>query len=152
MIRMTKQTDYGIVLLTHIARDAAPKVHTARDLAVEASLPLPMVSKILKVLARAGLLVSHRGVKGGYSLGRHPASITVVDIIDALEGPLALTECIGHEPSDCQVEMVCPTRTNWQRINVAVRQALSGITLEEMARTPAPTFVSFTGLTAAGRN
>lgn len=130
MIRITKQTDYGIVLLTHLATQ--PDRHlNAPELAAETQLPLPMVSKILKLLVREGLLVSHRGVKGGYSLGRLPEEITMAEIISSLEGPIAITECI-EIASDCSHEQLCPVRSNWQRINEAVRGALEGITLAEM--------------------
>jgi len=131
MIRITKQTDYGIVLMTHLA-EAPERRYSGPDLAAEAGLPLPMVSKILKLLARDGLLESHRGVKGGYALARSPEEITVDEIIAALEGPIAITECIEHAPSDCDHEAVCPTRGNWQKINQAIRQALEQITLAEM--------------------
>lgn len=130
MIRITKQTDYGIVLLTHLA--GQPDRHlNAPELAAETQLPLPMVSKILKLLVREGLLVSHRGVKGGYSLTRPPGEITMAEIIGCLEGPIAITECID-DGSDCSHERLCPVRSNWQRINAAVRGALEGITLAEM--------------------
>jgi FeS assembly SUF system regulator len=132
MIRITKQTDYGIVLLTHLA--AHPdRQYAAPELAVEARLPLPMVSKILKLLARDGLLASHRGVTGGYSLARPAEEISMAEIIAALEGPIAITECISVE-SDCSHEALCPVRGNWQRINLAVRSALEGISLAEMAQ------------------
>ncbi len=132
MIRITKQTDYGIVLLTHLA--AFPeRQFNAPELAAEAHLPLPMVSKILKLLAREGLLTSHRGVKGGYGLARQAEEISMAEIIAALEGPIAITECISVE-SDCSHEALCPVRSNWQRINDAVRAALMGISLSEMAR------------------
>jgi FeS assembly SUF system regulator len=131
MIRITKQTDYGIVLMTHLAADPE-RLYNAPDLATETGLPLPMVSKILKLLTRDGLLVSHRGVKGGYSLARPPARVTVDEIITALEGPVAITECIEHSPGECEHEKLCPTRGNWQLINQAVRQALERITLAEM--------------------
>ena len=131
MIRITKQTDYGIVLLTHLA--AFPeRQFNAPELAMEAHLPLPMVSKILKLLARDGLLASHRGVKGGYSLARAAEEISMAEIIVALEGPIAITECVSVE-SDCTHEALCPVRSNWRRINEAVRAALEGITLAEMA-------------------
>jgi FeS assembly SUF system regulator len=133
MIRITKQTDYGIVLMTHLAEDPERR-YPAPDLASEAGLPLPMVSKILKLLARDGLLDSHRGVKGGYALARSPEQITVDQIIAALEGPIAITECIAHAPGDCDHEAVCPTRGNWQTINNAIRQALERITLAEMTQ------------------
>jgi len=133
MIRITKQTDYGIVLMTHLAADPDRR-YAAPDLASEAGLPLPMVSKILKILARDGLLASHRGVKGGYALARTPEEITVDRIIAALEGPIAITECIEHAPGDCDHEALCPTRGNWQKINHAIRQALETITLAEMTQ------------------
>ena len=130
MIRITKQTDYGIVLLTHLA--SQPERHlNAPELASETQLPLPMVSKILKLLVREGLLLSHRGVKGGYSLGRSPAEITMAEIIAALEGPIAITECVDVS-SDCSHEQLCPVRSNWHRINAAVRGSLEGISLAEM--------------------
>jgi len=133
MIRITKQTDYGIVLMTHLAADPE-RLYNAPDLAMEAGLPLPMVSKILKLLTRDGLLVSHRGVKGGYTLSRPPAEITVDEIITSLEGPVAITECIEHSPGECEHERLCPTRGNWRLINQAVRQALERITLAEMTQ------------------
>ncbi|MFN7955082.1 MAG: SUF system Fe-S cluster assembly regulator [bacterium] len=134
MFRMTKQTDYGIVLLTRFAASPTGEVHTARDLAEETALPLPMVSKILKVLGRYGLLVSHRGVKGGYSLARHPDRISMIDIVAALEGPVAITECSLERPGACTQETLCPVRTNWQRINQVIRDALAGLTLAEMTQ------------------
>ena len=97
MIRMTKQTDYGFVLLTRLAAEPE-RVVNAPDLAAETRLPLPMVSKILKLLARRGLLRSHRGVKGGYALARRPAEIHAAEILRALEGPVALTVCIDGTP------------------------------------------------------
>ncbi len=132
MLRITKQSDYGIVLMTHFAGAEAGRVHSTRDLARSANLPLPTASKILKALARAGLLQSHRGVKGGYRIARDPARISVEEIIRALEGPIALTECIDAK-SECEIECTCPVRTNWQRINGAVKDALAAIPLSEMA-------------------
>jgi len=149
MIRITKQTDYGIVLLTHMA--ASPeRQFNAPDLATEAHLPLPMVSKILKLLARDGLLASHRGVKGGYSLARLAEEISMAEIVTALEGPIAITECVGTE-GDCSHESRCPVRGNWQRINEAVRSALEGITLAELAVTKEAKLVTLgSGRTYAG--
>lgn len=131
MIRITKQTDYGIVLLTHLAVNP-DRQYAAPELAAEARLPLPMVSKILKLLARDGLLASHRGVKGGYCLARPAEEISMAEIIAALEGPIAITECISVE-SDCSHVALCPVSANWRRINEAVRAALEGISLAEMA-------------------
>jgi FeS assembly SUF system regulator len=133
MIRITKTTDYGIVLLTYMADDPERR-YNAPELAHEVQLPLPMVSKILKILARDGLLDSHRGVNGGYALSRPPRQITVSEIITALEGPIAITECIDDGPGECVQEAVCPLRSNWQLINAAIRGALDGLRLSDMAR------------------
>ncbi len=93
MIRLSKLTDYGLVLMSYAARNKGRTVHTARELSLESGLPLPTVSKLLKLLLQAGFLVSHRGTNGGYSLAREPEDISVAEIIAALEGPIALTEC-----------------------------------------------------------
>ena len=132
MIRLTRLTDYGILLLTTFARGDG-RQRSARELSSEARLPLPTVSKLLKVLARSGLLEAHRGVKGGFTLARPPERITVAEVIDALEGPIGMTECSTHDP-DCGIERTCITRSHWMKINQAVLGALRGITLAEMAR------------------
>lgn len=135
MIRMTKQTDYGFVLLSRLASEP-DRVVNAPDLAAECRLPLPMVSKILKMLARAGVVRSHRGVKGGYSLARLPAEISADQIVRALEGPVALTVCIDGSPGECDLEAHCSVRGHWQRINVAVEGALARISLAELTAPP----------------
>jgi FeS assembly SUF system regulator len=134
MIRINKITDYGVVLLTHIAFEDESRIYNARDLASQTHIPLPMVSKILKALTRGGVLESHRGMNGGYRLKRPSEEITVVDIIEALQGPIAITQCIDESTSACGIELLCPVRLNWQRINDVVRGALDGITLADMTR------------------
>lgn len=134
MMRMTRLTDYGIVLLTHIARHPERITRNARDLAAEARLPLPTVSKVLKILVRNGLLAAQRGVNGGFRLARLPEKITMDEIITALEGPVALTECNGRHPGRCELELLCPVGSNWQRMNRAVRDTLGKITLSDMTK------------------
>jgi FeS assembly SUF system regulator len=131
MIRMTKLADYGLVLLAHIARHEAG-VHSAGELATAARLPLPTVGKVLKILARDGILSSARGAKGGYRLSRKAASITVAEILQALEGPIAIAECLEVGHAQCEYEHRCPTRANWDVVNRAIRQALERISLAEM--------------------
>ena len=131
MLRISKLTDYGTVVMTYLAREKG-EVHAVSEIAAAIRLASPTVSKILKQLAHAGLVISHRGVKGGYALARSPSQISVVEIIDALEGPVGLTEC-GSGPGVCAQESGCSVRTNWQRINGAVREALANVTLAEMA-------------------
>ena len=132
MFRMTKLTDYGIVLLTHFAAHDDRTAHTARELALETRLPLPTVGKLLKQLSRGGLLTSPRGTKGGYTLTRAPRDISVASIIAQLEGPVAITECNGM--TRCEHETFCSTRPNWKVINETVRGALEGLTLADMTR------------------
>lgn len=132
MIRMTKQTDYGFVLLSELAAGDG-RVANAPELAQETRLPLPTVAKILKLLARSGVVRSQRGVKGGYSLARPAREISAAEIVTALEGPVALTVCIDGSPGECDREDFCGVRGHWQRINDAVEQALTAISLEDLA-------------------
>jgi FeS assembly SUF system regulator len=139
MFRLTKLTDYGIVLLTHFAQHPERDAQNARELAAETRLPLPTVGKLLKELTQRGLLVSHRGTHGGYALARPAASISVAEVITALEGPIAITECnTASDPGLCEHESGCAVRTNWRVVNHAIRQALEKISLAQMAQ-PLPT-------------
>ena len=133
MFRITKQTDYGIVLVSHMAAEPQ-RQFTAPDLAAEAQLLLLMVAKILKLLTQENVLVSHRGVNGGYALARSPHTIAVSEVITALDGPIAMTECIDDDPGECVQELICPLRSNWQVINQAVQQALNEIKITDMAQ------------------
>ncbi len=137
MLRMSKLTDYGIVLLTHLAMDAGGPLHTAHGLAEASGVPLPTVSKILKELSRAGLVVSHRGRRGGYSLARSPDRIAVSEIIAAIEGPVALTEC-SDAAGRCGLEPICPARGHWGAISRAIQRTLDGLTLSALRPPPPP--------------
>lgn len=132
MLRMSKLTDYGIVLLTHMAMGVEGALHTANELSDASRVPLPTVSKILKELSRAGLVVSHRGRHGGYSLARPAGEIAVSEIIAALEGPVALTECGEVGGGSCGIEESCPARGHWSAINDAIQRALGGLTLSAL--------------------
>lgn len=137
MMRLAKVTDYGIVLLTHFARD----VHqgwSARALSEASRLPLPVVSKILKALVHHGILASERGSRGGYHLARHPDHVSVADIICALDGPIALTDCSDFVGGGCTIERHCPARSNLQKINRAVRDALAELSLSRMMHPLSP--------------
>ena len=132
MIRISRETDYAILLLVHLARRPAGRVTTAREIADHTGISRPMVSKILKALARGGLLHSHRGARGGYSLPRSPEEISVAEVIEAIEGPIAITECSG-EDGTCNLEAGCPVRVNWRDISAVIRGALAGVPLARMA-------------------
>jgi len=133
MVKLGKLTDYGLVLMTCItASDGAQR--TARDLAAESKLPFSTVSKLLKELLQSGLLISHRGIKGGYMLARQPHAISVIDIISAIEGPMALTECSTDVSGMCNLELSCPIKSNQRIINQAVRGVLEKITLADLVQ------------------
>jgi FeS assembly SUF system regulator len=144
MLRISKLTDYGIMLLAHMARGPALLTYSAPELAARANLPLPTVSKLLKTLARRGVLVAQRGAKGGFSLARRPEDISVAEIIHIFEGPIALTECNLHPRGQCGMERLCPVRTQWQQINRAVHEALERLTLAAMAH-PFPRKITIFG-------
>ena len=137
MLRISKLTDYGTVLLAHLAANR-PTVCSAADVAAATGIAVPTVSKLLKSLGRTGLVTSTRGANGGYQLARGPADISAADIIDALEGPVSITECSGSD-SQCEHEGVCSVGGAWQRVNVAIRRALDDVSLSDLLRTNSPT-------------
>lgn len=132
MLRISKLTDYGTVVLAWMARQPHG-LHAAAEVAAGTRLAEPTVRKLLKRLTQGGLVTSQRGVHGGYALARPAESIHAVEIIDALEGRVAITECSGDH-SQCGIEARCGVGPNWQAINQAVRSALQQVTLAELAR------------------
>jgi FeS assembly SUF system regulator len=132
MLRISKLTDYAIVMLSTMAKEQS-EVHAAVEIATITGIALPTVSKILKLLQNGKVLVSTRGAKGGYLLAREPARITVADVIAAMEGPIALTDCsISHE--GCDQASGCEIRGNWSVINQTIQKALESVTLADMTR------------------
>ena len=132
MSRLGKLTDYGLVLMTRMAQHHQGSQHTARDLAIESRLPLPTVSKLLKLLLQGGVLISHRGVKGGYSLARTADAISVAEIVTILEGPIALTECSTDITGLCDLERSCPIKNNQRVISQVIRGALEKVMLADL--------------------
>jgi len=141
VIRLSRLCDYGVAMLTHLAGQEGRQA-SAAEIAEATGVPPATAAKILKALVRAGILASHRGVLGGYGLARPAAVITVAEIIEALDGPIALTACIEEGAGDCGLEALCPARANWQRVNEAIRRALSEITLADMAGTVPAAFLT----------
>jgi FeS assembly SUF system regulator len=130
MLRISKMTDYATVILAHLAGDEVPR-RTAVELAELTGIGLATASKVLKELQRAGLVASTRGARGGYALARAAASISAADIIDAVEGPVGLTECATH-PGQCDLESSCRVGRSWQRVNVSIRRALGDVKLTQL--------------------
>ena len=130
MLRVTKLTDYATLVLTVLA--ARPgDVLSAPELAERAGIELPTAAKVLKPLAQAGLVDGFRGANGGYRLARDPHEVSLADIVEAMEGPLAMTECSIHE-GQCGIEDSCGVRGNWQRVNTVIAQALREVSLHAM--------------------
>lgn len=132
MIRLTRLADYAVVLMAHMA-EQPEGVHSASGISAITQIPAPTVSKILGTMARAGILTSHRGLNGGFSLALSPVNITLAAIISAVDGPIALTNCIEDDHADCDILGSCRMRGYWQKINLAVRGALENITLAELS-------------------
>ena len=135
MLRVTKLTDYATVVLTVLAADP-DRVLSATELAERAGLETPTVAKVLKPLAQAGLVEGFRGANGGYRLARPADAIGLIEVVEAMEGPLGMTECSIHA-GHCTIEDHCGVRANWRRINDVVVQALRSVTLAQMQAPPA---------------
>ncbi len=132
MLRLSKLTDYATVILSHMAKGSG-QLHAAIEVAEATGIGLPTVSKILKILVNAKVVVSSRGVNGGYALARSPEKISVAEVISALEGPIAVTECsISHE--GCEQASGCGISGNWGLINEAIRHTLEAISLADMIK------------------
>jgi len=131
MLRMGKLTDYATVVLASLAQEPA-RHRAAAELAERTRLSRPTVSKVLKGLQRAGMVISSRGSQGGYRLARRAEDITAAQILDVFEGPIAITECSGAS-SQCGIERLCRVGGAWQRVNAAIRRALEDVTLQQLA-------------------
>lgn len=131
MIKISRLADYAVVILETLARGDG-SVMTASGLAMQSFLPEPTVAKILKMLAKAEIVESSRGAHGGYRLGAAPEDITVLAIIAAVDGPIALTACVDGKVDSCGFEGSCRVRGRWNMVNVSIRDALEGVTLADM--------------------
>lgn len=147
MIRISKLADYAFILLAHMG-SSGRESWTASDLAQSTALPLPTVAKILKTLAKTNILVAQRGALGGYRLARHTHAISVSDIVESIDGPIALTCCAGGgkkkdgnganctgcaEHNDCTTCRLCPLHDGWKKINATLRKHLSDTSLAQIS-------------------
>ena len=132
MFRLSRLTDYAVALLTRMAGDTR-MIWAAPDLAEQSGLPLPTVSKILKQLAKKGILIAQRGAAGGYRLSQPASTMTIAAIVEAMDGPIAITDCADGNDHNCRVESLCPMSGNWNKVNQVIRDALNSLSLAEMA-------------------
>jgi len=140
-MRLSSMADYAVVTMSAAARHCGQARVCAQQLADETGLPVPTVQKLVSKLSAAGLLKSVRGARGGLQLARPAAAITLADIVEAVEGPIALTPCSAHGKHDCTLEAACSVRPHWPEVDAALRGALAGIPLTQFSRPVAEVMV-----------
>ncbi len=146
MLRLSKLTDYAVVVLIRLAEgdrlacrtECGEPVQTSPGIAAATGVPEPTVAKVLKSLASANLVLSLRGARGGYRLARPLTAVSVADVIAAVDGPIALTACVDGGAGGCDVQGLCAVKGRWDLVNDAIRHALDGITLEDMRSASVP--------------
>jgi FeS assembly SUF system regulator len=147
MVRLTNLADYAVVVLAHAAGVGATARLSAGGVAEATGIPLPTVAKVAGLLSKAGLLTSQRGAGGGFQLARAPQAISIADVIEAVDGPIALTQCVEHNNGDthgdCAHSNMCNMRPHWQLINLRVRDALADLSLADVARKPFAAMLEF---------
>ena len=136
MFKINRLTDYSTVVMSYLAVEPK-KVHNAKDITLHTHINQPTVSKILKMLAKAKLLISHRGINGGYQLAKFPENISISEVVIAIEGMEGLTECSMNH-SNCNIQNVCHIRSNWRHISDIIQQMLQNITLADLAKPMLP--------------
>lgn len=147
MLRVSKLTDYAVVVLTRLSAESDGGcgseccVQTSPAIAAATGVPEPTVAKVLKALSAAGMVLSQRGARGGYRLMRPLEAISVADVIAAIDGPIALTACVDGGSSGCEVHGVCAVKGRWDLVNDSIRQSLSSITLADMRDAGTPAFL-----------
>lgn len=132
-MRLSSMADYAVVIMSAAARHCGGARVSAGQLAEETGLPVPTVQKLVSKLTAGGLMRSSRGVGGGLKLARPPATISLADIVEAVEGPIALTACLDQTKSDCTLEACCHVRSHWPAVNAALRGALAQVALTQLA-------------------
>jgi FeS assembly SUF system regulator len=144
MLRVSKLTDYAVVVLVRLSAEPASEasIQTSPSIAAATCVPEPTVAKVLKALSAAGLVLSQRGARGGYRLIRPLETISVADVIAAIDGPIALTACVDGALGGCEVRGVCAVNGRWDLVNDAIRQSLMSITLADMRDAALPLSVS----------
>ena len=137
MIKLGRLTDYAVTLLTQMVGGEV-RIWAASDLAEKTGLPLPTVAKVLKQLAKSAIVQTKRGATGGYRLAKPASAITIAAIVEAMDGPIALTECTDNGDHGCGVESICPMSGHWNKLNRAIKRALEDVSLADMLTPPMP--------------
>jgi Rrf2 family protein len=131
MLKLTKKADYGLIALRHLATRKGGSAST-KEIADAYHIPMPLLSKVLQMLVRSGLLTSEQGTNGGYRLSRPPQDITTLEAIRAIDGPIILTHCFT-EHNGCDQSMLCPVREPLRKVHEGILNLLSGITISDLS-------------------
>lgn len=137
-MKLSSLADYAVVLMTAAARHKGEARLNATLLAAETGVPLPTAQKLVSRLSGAGLIESTRGTGGGFHLARPASAISLAEIVEAIEGPIAMTTCVDEYRHDCALDGHCLVKPHWAIVNRAVRDALAGVSLADLARPPLP--------------
>ncbi len=140
MLKLTKKADYGLIALRHLAavRESRGSA-SAKDISDAYRIPLPLLSKVLQKLVKAGLLLSEQGTNGGYRLSRDPNEISALEVIRTLDGPIILTHCFTeHEGQECAQSELCPVREPLRKVHEGILRLLSGISISDLSRDELP--------------
>ncbi len=132
-MKLSRMADYAVTLTSIIAQQPE-ELHTVAALAVKTGLGVPTISQILKKLTRYGLLSSVRGANGGYCLAMGAETVTMVHVIEAMEGPISLTRCLSKSKGGCSIESLCNAKNSWEKVNNAIKDALSKISLADVSK------------------
>jgi len=134
MIRLSKLTDYAVTILSYMGQDAGKALWSSNEITKSSGLAMPTVAKIMKLLAKGELITPVRGASGGYRLAKPMAEITIAEIIESMDGPIAITDCAkaAHNRAGCSIKNICPMSNGWKKVNSAIIKALASVTLEDM--------------------
>jgi Rrf2 family protein len=140
MLKLTKKADYGLIALRHLAAGCGSRTSaSAKDISEAYRIPLPLLSKVLQKLAKAGLLLSEQGTNGGYRLSRDPHEISALEVIRTLDGPIILTHCFTeHDGQECAQSELCPVREPLRKVHEGILRLLSGISISDLCRDEVP--------------
>ena len=130
MLRISKLTDYGVLVLNELA-DAGAVQLSSEEIAAKTGLSMPTVRKVMKALVDSGLVLAQRGARGGYRLSRAAAQIRILDVVQAFEGPVALTECSSDEDL-CDITASCSLSSSWGGVNQLLIKVLTRVTLQDI--------------------
>jgi Rrf2 family protein len=132
LLRLSKKADYALMAVRHLALKSGPSSASAREIAEQYDIPIELMAKVLQRLVRAGLLISTQGTRGGYTLGRLASSISVADVIQAIDGPFTVTAC-STEKNDCEQYSKCSIRDPLWQIRERIAATLGTVSIAEMA-------------------